>query len=274
MNDLIPIKSRCTEVMSDIYYDYWPTKSALDRQILKSEVTRTAFHLFLISGSVRPGGVVCDLGGGWGALAAGCARSGFTTFLVDDFRDAGFSDSSDRRHGLADKYGFFKLHRDLISEGIDFDPESVHAFTSFDSLEHWHHSPKSLLRQIMISLRPGGLFLLGVPNCVNLRKRISGLIGKNKWSSMTEWYETPKFRGHVREPDIEDLRYIASDLGLVNCHFFGRNWLGYVNANCFVRSITPWVDRALRLVPSLCSDIYLLGYKPNTEGRLDPPPIT
>ena len=31
---------------------------------------------------------------------------------------------------------------------------------------------------------------------------------------MAHWYEPELFRGHVREPDVDDLRYIARDMGL------------------------------------------------------------
>ena len=72
-----------------------------------------------------------------------------------------------------------------------------------------------------------GLFVLGVPNRVNLRKRVFVPFGYGKWSSMKDWYESPVFRGHVREPDVDDLRYIARDLHLRDWQVFGRNWLGY-----------------------------------------------
>jgi hypothetical protein len=45
-------------------------------------------------------------------------------------------------------------------------------------MEHWHHSPKRLFRQVSDKLlKPGGRFVLAVPNCVNLRKRLSVPLG-------------------------------------------------------------------------------------------------
>jgi SAM-dependent methyltransferase len=139
--------------------------------------------------------------------------------------------------------------------------DSIDVFTSFDSMEHWHASPKALFRQCRRALRPGGLFLLGAPNCVNLRKRISVPLGRGKWTSMNDWYESPVFRGHVREPDIEDLRYIGRDIELTNVQILGRNWQGYSHASRLLRTLTPIFDGPLRLFPGLCSDIYLLGNK-------------
>jgi hypothetical protein len=92
-------------------------------------------------------------------------------------------------------------------------------------MEHWHHSPKALFGQLMRALRPGGLFFLGVPNCVNLRKRLMVPLGRGKWSPMGDWYEQPVFRGHVREPDVDDLWYIARDLALVDAACSGATGL-------------------------------------------------
>ena len=159
-------------------------------------------------------------------------------------------------------YGVEIIQADLIDQGPDLPPESLDAVTSFDSMEHWHGSPKRLFHNCIRALRPGGMFLVGTPNCVNLRKRLTVPLGFGKWSSMQHWYEQPVFRGHVREPDVADLLYIARDLGLVGVRIIGRNWAGYASARRALRVATSLADRALRWRPSLCSDIYLSGIKP------------
>jgi hypothetical protein len=77
---------------------------------------------------------------------------------------------------------------------------------------------------------------------------------------MTEWYEEARFRGHVREPDVADLRYIARDMQLKDIEIHGRNWLGYKSRFGFVRMATHIADVPLRAFPSLCSDLYLVGH--------------
>jgi hypothetical protein len=77
---------------------------------------------------------------------------------------------------------------------------------------------------------------------------------------MEDWYEQQVFRGHVREPHVIDLRYIARDLGLVDISVFGRNWLGRDSRWALVRKLARVADPALRRFPSLCSDIYVEGY--------------
>jgi len=230
---------------------------------LRWHARRHAFHVWEVCSAVGLDATVCDIGGGWGHFSACCSELGMRCILIDDSED----DSASRpRLEMSRAYGFTVQIRDVVESGIDFLPESVDAFTTFDCLEHLHHSPKALFAQVMVALRPGGLFFLGAPNCVNLRKRITVPLGRGRWSSMKEWYETPRFRGHVREPDVGDLRYIARDMGLEDVVIVGRNWEGLCHPRRAVRVVTRCVDLPLRCLPGLCSDIYLLGRKPRRAG--------
>jgi len=125
-----------------------------------------------------------------------------------------------------------------------------------------------MFHQLMTALKPNGLFIIGGPNCVNLRKRLTVPFGVGKWTPMSDWYEVEQFRSHVREPDVDDLRYVAADLGLRDIKIIGRNWTGYRSKFRAARIITPFIDRFLRFWPSLCSDIYLVGRK----AKSGPPP--
>jgi len=145
--------------------------------------------------------------------------------------------------------------------GIGESYESVEAITSFDMIEHLHASPKELLHDAMRRLQPDGVLILGVPNCVNLRKRLTVPFGRGQWSEFSTWYEPKVFRGHVREPDIQDLRRIAQDLSLSDYQIVGRNWQGFGSPSKMIRACTRISHRILKYFPSLCSDIYLLGFK-------------
>jgi len=223
---------------------------------------RYAFSADLATAGMKPGAVVVDVGGGWGVFAAVCSAMGMRAVSIDDYEDEGFFKRDDARHQLPSKYGFSIVNRDVIRDGIDFEPSSVDVVTSFDSMEHWHASPKRLFEQVMTVLRPGGRFVLGVPNCVNLRKRITMPFGFGKWTSMQDWYESPVFRGHVREPDVQDLHYIANHMGLAGVRIVGRNWTGLFYTRKLVRVAAWLIDYPLRLRPSLCADLYLVGHKP------------
>jgi SAM-dependent methyltransferase len=206
---------------------------------------------------------ICDLGGGVGLFSVGCAAVGFgNVVLVDDFGDAINAQIGMSVIDLHKRYGVHVLSRDIVAVGMDGLSNQLDVVTCFDSMEHWHNSPKALFHDVSTRLIGGGCFFLGVPHCVNLRKRITVPLGYGRWSTLSDWYDVPVFRGHVREPDVGDLRYIANDMGLENVKVFGRNWLAYASPSGAIRIASNVVDYPLRLFPSLCSDIYMCAWKP------------
>jgi hypothetical protein len=54
---------------------------------------------------------------------------------------------------------------------------------------------------------------------------------------MDDWNEREQFRGHVREPDVGDLQYIARDPGLRQVRIVGRNWAGQFSGSALTRSL-------------------------------------
>ncbi len=239
-------------------------KDMVEEQV--QDIVRIAFNIGVALDAAKPKSPneleICDLGGGLGLFSVGCAAYGLKrTVLVDDF-----SDSVNHRVGaspldLHRSLGVEIISRDVVEIGIHDIEGHFDVITTFDSMEHWHHSPKGLFHEVAEKLRPGAVFVLGVPNCVNMRKRITVPLGVGKWSGMQDWYEADLFRGHVREPDVSDLMYIAHDMGLVDIKIHGRNWSGYCSSNPAIRYATKIMDYPLRLKPSLCSDIYLVGKK-------------
>src|SRR5262249_61634803 len=103
---------------------------------------------------------------------------------------------------------------------------SLDVVTCIDSIEHWHHSPRPVLEQVVRVLRPGGLLLLGGPNAAHAVHRAKLLLGRSNWSHFEDWYYPAEFRGHVREPVLADLLRIVDELGLERRAVFGRNRLG------------------------------------------------
>lgn len=243
-----------------------------------TDVDRIAFEIALVTERMGSDVALCDIGSGIGLFPAACARLGMRVTMMDDFvppfedaqaaqaapdaPDAVYLGGVEDALALHRSLGVRVERRDPLEEGFGFCAASLDVVTIFDSMEHWHRSPRPLLRAVMEALVPGGLLVIGVPNCVNLRKRITVPLGRGKWSRMADWYETKRFRGHVREPDVDDLDYIARDLALVQVEILGRNWAGYLSANPWIRRITTLTDRMLQVRPSLCSDLYLIGRKP------------
>lgn len=236
-----------------------------------ADVPRMAFNISRIL-AARPT-TVCDLGGGIGLFSVGCAALGIESWLVDDFSDPvniRFGDAPLKVHR---RYGVRLKSADMLHEDMGFRAGQFDAVTSFDSIEHWHNSPRQLLRRVAVWLAPGGQFLLGAPNCVNILKRVTVPLGRGKWSPFEEWYELDEFRGHVREPDVDDLRSIAADMALERVSVFGRNWLGYRSKNRLVRLLVPIMDRPMQNFPSLCADIYVHGFKPLPKNETRDSPL-
>jgi len=240
-------------------------KSMVDDQ--KRDIPRMAFNIELSVESSQQKSpnemAICDIGGGVGLFSVGCAAFGFKrTVLVDDFNDSINHQLGTSILDLHRNHGVEVISRDVVAEGIRDIEGQFDVITSFDSVEHWHNSPKKVFAEVVEKLKPNGIFVLAVPNCVNLRKRITFPLGIGKWSSMQEWYEAEVFRGHVREPDVGDLKYIARDMNLADVKIYGRNWAaGYNSSKPAVRRVAKIIDFPLRLRPSLCSHIYLVGRK-------------
>lgn len=230
------------------------------RELTIRDIKRQTFHVHTVS-QLAPHGSIADIGGGIGLFSAACAAVGMSPTLIDDFADSGYEVYGDEALALHRAVGVKIDNRD-VRDGLGLDAASMDVITMIGCIEHMHDSPKRLFAEIMTALRPGGWFLLGAPNCVNLRKRITVPLGHGKWSAMADWYERPVFRGHVREPDVHDLRYVARDMGLHRTMVLGRNWIGQDSRYAWVRLLIPVADPLLRRMPSLCSDIYLLGQKP------------
>lgn len=226
-----------------------------------SDIRRQIFQVNLVS-RLAPGGAVADLGGGVAMFSPGAAELGMQAILIDDFADPNNDQHGDRALGPHHERGVEIYARDVINEGLGLPPETLDVAISVDTMEHFHHSPKRLFHETMTALKPGGWFVLGVPNCVHLRRRITVPLGRGKWSSLDDWYEKQVFRGHVREADVDDLQYIAHDIGLTEVRILGKNWLGYKSARPWVRRAIPLADRLMQHWPALCSDLYLVGRKP------------
>lgn len=227
----------------------------------EQDIDRIAYTVELVREHVPAGGTVADLGGGIGLLSPALGALGYRTILVDDFRDTVNQEHPIHELAVHKTYGVEIVSADIATDPPSFEPGSLDGALLIETVEHWHCSPKATLHKVMAALKPGGFFCLSVPNCADLPKRVLTLAGRAKWSPMQSWYEEPVFRGHVREHDVDDLRYIARDLGLTDVRIAGRNWM-FRHVRGPLRPAFGWLDQGLRSFPSLCTDLYLIGRKP------------
>ncbi|HUZ80836.1 MAG TPA: class I SAM-dependent methyltransferase [Gaiellaceae bacterium] len=220
---------------------------------LQQDAPRMVEHVTWVKGCK----CVLDIGGGYGPFALLLNDLGAKAAVVDTF-DHELFEREDLQI-LMTEFTVEMVNMDATAGApLPFEDDSFDCVASFDSLEHWHHSPRRLFQEVRRVARPGALFVLGVPNAVNARKRLAVLAGKTNWSHFADWYEPDHFVGHVREPVVSDIEKMAEELGLEPRAIVGRNWLGS-RRGPIGRAVTSIVDAPLRLRPSLCANLYLLG---------------
>lgn len=234
----------------------WANSPAYIRQFLINKATDESTFL-------RPylpaGGIVADIGGGWGALCMALAAQGYKPILVDDYGDSAVS-ASDHRYEMLRRLGVEVQKKDATQEAA-FAPNSLDGVTCIAMLEHMHHSPKPWLLKLVEALKPGGVMMIGGPNCAHILKRIRAVLGKTAWTPLDSWWRPLEFRGHVREPNAQEYITMLQDLGLQKIILHARNNEGYHAASKLKRLTCQIFDYPLRLRPNLCSDIYALGVK-------------
>jgi 2-polyprenyl-3-methyl-5-hydroxy-6-metoxy-1,4-benzoquinol methylase len=182
-------------IVRKIVQEYWV---GYNPHIIENYIQRHIFEVGLVARALEEpkGKSVIDVGGGWGAFTAACAALGMKATLMDDFGDGGMGNQDDPRQSLATNFAVSVVSRDVVARGLGLSAESFDAVTSFDMIEHLHASPRDFLQEAVKALRQNGVFLLGAPNCVNLRKRIMVPLGVGQWSDFSDWYQAKVFRGH------------------------------------------------------------------------------
>lgn len=255
------------------------------RQMFLEDFDRIYFYYSVIISSLSntQSQRILDLGAGLSSFAPFMAALGFKVTVADDFGGGG----GVRKENIeGDREVINLLHRELAIEVLEGDflfnklpiqDQSVDVVTCFHSLEHWHHSPKNLLNEVVRVLKPDGLFFLATPNAVNLRKRFYVLFGRTNYPSLEEWYhDEPFFRGHVREPVLNDLQKLMHWNGFRIMAKYGRNFIGRKSSALgflspkVLKAFVKFIDIPLRAFPALCSDIHVVGKKPplcNGQGE-------
>ena len=163
---------------------------------------------------------------------------------------------------------------DLLSAQYPFETASIDVVSCFHVIEHFHQHPGPLFAEVSRILKPGGIFVVAVPNAVNLRKRIAVLSGRSNYYSFSEWNKD-YFRGHVREPVKAEIFHYMAGHGFDVVHCDGRNFMGearFSQANNGVLRLAGTVMQRLgafallSLFPGLCSDLHIVGRKPQGES--------
>lgn len=146
---------------------------------------------------------------------------GFRCSAVDDLRDPWHlrGDNIVRIRAYAERLGIEFHHQIEGVRTVPFDEESFDVVSALAVIEHLHESPRHLLNTMGRYLKTGGLLLVTMPNSVNLRKRISVLLGKTNYNPVDELYfASGTYRGHVREYTLSETVYICEQSGFDVIH--------------------------------------------------------
>lgn len=205
------------------------------------------------------GRVHVDVGSGFSPLAALLRLAGAAeAHMVDRFDypvDLLHGAEPSRLRRSIEQLGVQTHALDVAEQALPFADASVDSVTCLAVVEHLHHSPAHMITEIRRVLRPGGIFVCSAPNAVNIRKRFSVLLGRTNLPSMRDFFEAPRWYGHVHEPTVSELRWLLEHCGFRAVRTFGRNFIGAGNYGILARGLDP----ILRMRPGLCSDLYAIG---------------
>ncbi len=210
-------------------------------------------------------GSLLDLGGGTNTANLVLARLGMRVVVVDIFEQ--YWNSHFASGGMAQLRRLFDEEHVTLVDGdiLNFDYRGHFAnspfdvIASFNCFEHLHHSPKPMLDDCLTLLKPGGKVVFSTPNSVNIYKRIKVLLGRTNHPQFDHfYYHGNPWYGHVREFSCGDWNTLAGILNLKDTQMHGYNW-NLLTHKRFPRGLARPIDRMLRLVPSLCTDVCLVG---------------
>ncbi|MBA3806438.1 MAG: class I SAM-dependent methyltransferase [Acidobacteria bacterium] len=155
---------------------------------------------------------ICDVGGFWGVFPVTLRELGYDVTMTESLQYYG---------------GSFNPLFDYIRERgvtiLDYDPFQPEArlIARFDVvtvmavLEHYPHSLKPFMENVVSLLPPGGRLYLEVPNIAYWPKRIELLRGQTPQTPLADIFhsETP-FIGHHHEFTLAELRELVASSGL------------------------------------------------------------
>lgn len=162
------------------------------------------------------GGRILDFASGPCDKTAVLQKLGFECTAYDDLQDDWHKIEGNKAKILAfaREIGLnFVLANENTS--LPFQKSSFDMIMMHGVLEHLHDSPCNLVNTLLEFTQPKGLLFVTVPNAVNIRKRVSVLLGRTNYPDFDQYYWHPApWRGHVREYVKGDLHRLAVNLDL------------------------------------------------------------
>ena len=188
------------QVIRDVRVDY-PFPEIFDET---EDTVRTLSGL--IQSLVAKGGSLLDIGCGALDKSAVLQKSGYQCFACDDFLDPWHS--QEKNLGPVLEYAAqanIQVHRQVADYSIPWEEGSFDVVMLINVIEHLHQSPRDILNFAGTYLKEGGLLVVVMPNSVNLRKRLSVVLGRSNYTPARGFFENEgSWRGHVREYTFQE----------------------------------------------------------------------
>ena len=208
-----------------------------------------------------PGSKILDFGCGPCDKTALYQRLGYECYGCDDLNDDWHKEGENReaikRFAESEGICFFQTSNGTLP----YDDEFFDGILLVDVVEHLHDSPRRLLNLLITKLKPEGFIFVGMPNSVNIRKRISVLLGRTNYPSLENFYFSKEpWRGHVREYTLRETITLFRYQNLELVYAKGANMFAH-------KRIKSKLLRLLYLLtttifPCLSEGILVIGRKP------------
>jgi SAM-dependent methyltransferase/uncharacterized protein YbaR (Trm112 family) len=213
----------------------------------------------------RPGGLLLDIGCGWGRWMVSAARQGYTAIGVDVKLEAARAALEVTRALGAPGY---VVVADLAA--LPFRPDLFDVVWSFSTLQHVHRDKtRKCLRQVHDSLRPGGRCVMEFPLRNGLwnrlrRVRLADEDTPDSWC--VRYYSAGELRelfaGKFEEIRLRSHCYFGIGLLPVDLGFVPLRYRAVVLASLTLTSLSRWLPPL-----QYCADsVYIQGDKPRTAG--------
>lgn len=156
--------------------------------------------------SYRPGGKLLDLGGSGSIYHLILKNLGMDVAVLDFAFNPALK-------GVLASAGIQLAEGDLYK--TPFPSGNYDVISTFECFEHLPHSPKPVMDKITAALKPGGAFVMSIPNVARIEQRLRLLMGATPHEKYEGLYHSGDyFAGHHREMTVREVRYLMAENNL------------------------------------------------------------
>ncbi|MCL0086750.1 class I SAM-dependent methyltransferase [Thermodesulfovibrionales bacterium] len=210
------------------------------------------------------GGRILDIGCGGMDKTGLLTLMGYEMHGADDFQDPWHrrDDNLEKLEKFAKELGITLTIQDVENYKLDYSENYFDGCMINDVIEHLHRSPKDLLNNAGNWLREGGVLLVTMPNSVNLRKRLSVMLGRSNYPPVDMFYENiGPWKGHVREYTLAEQEYILRKNGF--SILFSGTYHAMLETKLKPRFARCVYSAICRLLPTLRDSLVTVAQKPS-----------